>query len=436
MDDGLKTEDWLFAAFIATLPFPSLFLPEFLHPSIQISDLIFVIALFFRAVSIARNRRSIRGSWFYFCLAGYAAAVTLSTIASADPSQSAVKLAGKFYLIGIAGLAFNIITSATVFKKVLQAWIIGTAVSLLFCLIGIFLFYAGLKDPDQNLVIHPIFGSLPAGNYPRIEGFFNYPAMFCNYLSASWMFAILMLSVGWLRTAKFWLFGVSLWIVAFFTLTPGIGGIFLSTGWFLKRRFERSKKRVVSRAILFASLTAAAVSLFIASVTFVAYSPTGSTIPLANGEISRSHRAEAWRTALVTFWQNPIFGRGVGMPIADSRYTDPSGINQLLTDAHNTYISVLGETGLVGFITFFSIVGFIVYGLRKRDSETEFYGIVKLCLLLAFADAFFYQSLTGSYEDARHLWALFGISAAVTHGFFPSPTLTSFTSVANRLKSG
>ncbi|MBA3769408.1 MAG: O-antigen ligase family protein [Blastocatellia bacterium] len=395
-----------------------------------------MIALFSWAVSVARNRRSIRGSWFYFCLAGYAFAVTLSTIASADPSQSAVKLAGKFYLIGIAVLAFNIITSATVFKKVLQAWLIGTALSLLFCLIGIFLFYVGLKDPEQNLVIHPIFGSLPAGNYPRIEGFFSYPAMFCNYLSASWMFAILMLSVGWLRTAKFWLFGVSLWIVAFFTLTPGIGGILLSTGWFLKRRLERSKKRVVSRAILFASLTAAAVLLFIASVTFVAYSPTGSTIPLANGEISRSHRAEAWRTALVTFWRNPIVGRGVGLPIADSSYTDPSGNNQLLTDAHNTYISILGETGLAGFITFFSIVGFIVYGLRKRDSETEFYGIVKLCLLLAFADAFFYQSLTGSYEDARHLWALFGISAAVTHGFFPSPTLTSFTSAANRLKSG
>ena len=121
------------------------------------------------------------------------------------------------------------------------------------------------------------------------------------------------------------------------------------------------------------------------------------------------------------------------MPIADSRYTDPSGNNQLLTDAHNTYISVLGETGLVGFITFFSIVGFILYGLRQRDSESEFYGIVKLCLLLAFADAFFYQSLTGSYEDARHLWALFGISAAVAHGFVSSPTVTSFTSVENRL---
>ena len=433
MDDGLKTEDWLFAAFIATLPFPSLFRPEFLSPSIQISDLIFVIALFSWAVSIARNRRSIRWTGFYVCLAGHALAVTLSTIASVDPSQSGVKLAGKFYLIGIAVLAFNIITSATVFKKVLQAWIIGTALSLLFCLIGIFLFYAGLTDPEQNLVIHPIFGSLPAGNYPRIEGFFSYPAMFCNYLSVSWMFAVLMVSVGWLKTAKFRLFGISLWIVAFFTLTPGIGGIFLSTGWFLKRTFERSKKRVLGRAILFASLSAAAVLLFIASVTFVAYSPTGSTIPLANGEISRSHRAEAWRTALVTFWQNPIFGRGVGMPIADSRYTDPSGNNQLLTDAHNTYISVLGETGLVGFITFFSIVGFILYRLRQRDSESEFYGIVKLCLLLAFADAFFYQSLTGSYEDARHLWALFGISAAVAHGFVSSPTVAPVTSVGNRL---
>jgi len=412
MRDELTIEHWPFIAFIATLPFSSLLRPEFLSPSLQISDLIFVVALFSWAISIVRKRRSIRWSWLYICLAAYAVAVTLSTIASINPSQSAVKLAGKFYLIAIAVLTFNIISSASVFKKVLQAWLVGTGVSLIFCLLGIVLFYAGIRNPEYNLVIHPIFGSMPAGNYPRIEGFFEYPSILCNYLGVSWMFAVLMTSVGWLKQARFRLFGVGLWIVTVFTLTPGIGGIFLSTGWFLKRRFERRKSLVLSRIILFVSIFVAAVFLFVASVTFVAYSPNGSTIPLSRGEISPSHRAEAWRTAFATFLRNPVLGRGVGMPIADSRFTDPSGNNQLLADAHNTYISVLGETGLAGFLKFFCVVGFVVWGLKRRDSESEFDRTVKFCLLLAFADALFYQSLTGSYEDARHLWVLFGIAGA------------------------
>lgn len=409
--DGLRIEDWLFAAFVASLPFPSLFQPAFLGSSVQISDLIFLIALFFWAVAVGRGKRTIRWSWIYLPLAAYAVAVTVSTIASADVSLSRAKLSGKFYLIGIAVLAFNIIASTAVFKKILQAWIAGAVLSLLLCLIGIILFYAGLKDPALNLVVYPTFGSLPVGNYPRISGFFYFPAMLCNFLSVSWMFAILMISVGWVKIAKFRVIAGALWIVNFFTLTPGIGGIFLSTGWFLNNKIAN---RFWRRAALFIGVAGAAAFLFIASVTFVAHSPTGSTVPLANGEVSPSHRAMAWRTAFATFLQNPIFGRGVGVAVSDARYTDPSGENQLLADAHNTYLSVLGETGLAGFLTFFSIVGFIVYGLLRNADEDEFSSIVKFCLLLAFADAVFYQGLTGSYEDTRHLWALFGIAAAMS----------------------
>jgi len=409
-DDRLRFEDWLFAAFVASLSFPSLFRPAFLGSSVQISDLIFLIALFFWVVAVARGLRTIRWSRVYLPLATYAVAVSVSTIVSADVSLSRAKLPGKLYLIGIAVLAFNIVGSTTVFKKILQAWIAAATLSLLLCVIGIILFYAGVKDPALNLVVYPTFGSLPVGNYPRISGFFYFPAMLCNFLSVSWMFAILMISVGWLKIAKFRVVAGALWIVNFFTLTPGIGGIFLSTGWFLNRKILSGFWR---RTALILGVAGAAIFLFIASVTFVAYSPTGSTVPLANGEVSPSHRAEAWRTAFATFLQNPVFGRGVGVAVSDARYTDPSGDNQLLADAHNTYLSVLGETGLVGFLAFFSIVGFIVYGLRRKDDETEFSSVVKLCLLIAFADAVFYQGFTGSYEDARHLWALFGIAAAV-----------------------
>ncbi len=415
--EKFKVEEWLFIAFVITLSFSSLLQFRFLGQKLQLSDLIFVVALIAWFLALILKIKKVRWSYFYLFLAGYAIAVTLSTISSVNPSQSAAKLLGKFYLILIAFLTFNILSSADIFKKVLKAWIFGTGLSLFCSLAGIVLFYAGLKNPKQNLVVHPIFGSLPVGDYPRIEGFFDYPSMFCNFLGLSWMLVILMVSVGWLKHNKFRLFAFAFWIVLFFTLTPGIGGVLLSTSCFLQKRFENSKNRFLSRLILFAGVSAAVVSLFVASITLFAYSPDGSKIPLTDGNFSPSHRAEAWKTGFQTFLQNPILGRGIGMPVAESRFTDPSGRNQLLTDAHNTYISVLGETGLVGFITFFAIVWFVVFKLKRQPSENEFYKTAKFCLLLAFADMFFYQSLTGSYEDARHLWILFGFGTAVAAQF-------------------
>jgi O-antigen ligase len=163
-----------------------------------------------------------------------------------------------------------------------------------------------------------------------------------------------------------------------------------------------------------------AVFLFLATFTFFAYSPTGSKIPLLSGEISSSHRAQAWSTSIETFLENPIAGRGVGEPVARALFTDPSGYPQKLTDAHNTYISVLAETGIVGFLAYFSIIGFVTIGLLRQAPLNNRQNAMKFCLLIALADAFFYQSLTGSYEDARHLWVLFGLAAATVQRNFES----------------
>ena len=399
--------------FAATISFAALFQIRFIYESLQLPDSIFLAAALVWFFAVALGRSKLRWSWFYVCLAVYAAAVTISAITSVEPAQSSVKLVGKFYLIGIAVLTFNLAASTEFLKKVLLAWTAGAGFTLFFSLLGIILFYAGLKDPAQNLVLHPIFGSLPAGNYPRIEGFFFYPSMLCNFLGVSWMFAVLLVSVGCLKARYFWLFGIALFVVNAFTITPGLGGIFLSTGYFLQKKLKENQKPLLSRLVLAASLFAAAAFLFVASVTFFAYTPDGSRVPIASGEFLPSHRAEAWRTAFETFLEYPFTGRGVDMAIAASEYTDPSGNEQLLTDAHNTYISVLGETGLFGFLTFSGIIIFAVLSLIPRRSDKAVYKTIKFCLLLALIDAFFYQGLTGSFEDARHLWFLFALAAAV-----------------------
>lgn len=433
MDNKLKAEQWLYVLFVASLPFATLPQLRFFDKTVQLSDLLFLASAAVWALTILAKREKLIWSWFYLCLAAYAFSAILSTITSVDPSQSSVKLFGKFYLIGLSFLTFNILTSTSMLKRVLQAWIFGVAIVLGFSLLGIILFYAGLKDPFQNIVVHPVFGSLPAGNYPRIEGFFSHPAMFCNYLGVTWMFALLLTSVGWLKTRSFWVLSAALFVVDLFTLTPGLGGIFLGAGYFFHGKFQKSQKPALGRLVLASGVLASSAFFFAAAFTIFVFNENGRRIPLANGEIIPSHRAVAWSGAFETFLQNPILGYGIDMPITKSEFTGPFGNRHLLTDAHNTYLSVLGETGLVGFLAFFSIICFVTLSLMWWKAETDFHKTIKICLLLALLDAFFYQSLTGSYEDSRHLWVLLGIAAAACKNQLVEPIMEE--SVATPLNS-
>jgi O-antigen ligase len=412
MEDRIKAEQWLYLLLVFTLPFARLVEFTLFGATLQLADLLFLAAALVWVIAFAARRAKFRWSWFYLCLAAYALACILSTIASDDPQHSAVKLAGKFYLIGVAFLTFNIVTSARMLKQVLRAWILGACIAVLLSLLGIVFFYAGLKDPSQNIVVHYGFGSLPSGNYPRTEGFFSYPAIFCNFLSVTWMFALALRSNEWLSERIFWIFGVALFIVDAFTLTPGLGGLFLATGIFLRNRSQNGAKEFWGRSAQFSGVLIAAIFLFVTSITLFSYDPVATRVPLMDLDISTSVRVRAWSTALQTFTRDPILGRGVGMPVANAEFTDPTGAEHLLTDAHNTYLSVLGETGLVGFLAFMSIIGFVTVSLLKRRPKGGYFEAIRLCLLLAMLDAFFYQSLTGSYEDTRHLWVLFGMAAA------------------------
>lgn len=416
MDEKLKIEHWLYLLFVASLPFPTLFQSKLFGVTVLLPDLLFLTAAVTSVASMLVGRELPRFGAFHICLALYAIAMILSTVTSANLPHSAAKLVGKFYLIGIAALTCYIINSVVMLQKVVAAWTTGAAVAIALSLIGILLFYLGVTDPSINLVVHPIFGSLPPGNYPRIEGFFAYPAMLCNFLGVSWMFLLLSTSLGWMRTRSALLVGSTLLIVNAFTLTPGFGGIFLSTAFFLRDKLKASPP--YATVALGAGVVAAAAFLFVATFTLFSYDAGGTGMPLATGDVTLSHRARAWQTSLQTFSEFPIFGRGVGMPIARSEFIDPSGNRQLLTDAHNTYVSVLGETGLLGFVTFMGIVIFVTLSLFRWRADDAITQAIRLCLILALADSFFYQGLTGSYEDTRHLWVVFGMAAATTSSNF------------------
>jgi O-antigen ligase len=115
----------------------------------------------------------------------------------------------------------------------------------------------------------------------------------------------------------------------------------------------------------------------------------------------------------------------VGLPVSSAPYVNPSGGRGTLTDAHNTYLSLAGESGLLGILAFGGIIVFLLWRVLPLQLNGPINLVIKTYLVLALVDAFLFQSLVGSFEDTRHLWVLFGMLAATKEGFeksvSPSP---------------
>ncbi len=395
----------MFLLLITTLPFQTILQFRVANTAIQFSDLIVPVA----GLAWLLDRRRDR-AWpvFYTLLGTFILVMTLSALFSVDPGTSVVKLSGKILLAAIAFLAFNFVRSEGL-EPLVRAWTAAALTVLISCVIGIAAFYAGFRNPETNLVLHPIFGSLPAGNYPRIEGFSMFPAILCNYLSVSWWLAMIGGATLWVRAGILSMFRPLLILANIFTFTPGLGGFLLSNGIFIGRKLRHP---ILGHLAMSASVLGALVVLAASMLSLFAFTPNGVQMPILNGEFIASHRVAAWGSALETFSRHPIFGVGIGMPTSSAVYMDPNGNRQLLADAHNTCINVLAESGVLGFLAFFAIVFWSGCQLIRTAGVDRKKSLIRLCLGLAMVDAFFFQGLTGSYEDQRHIWALLGFVAA------------------------
>ena len=415
-----RVDEWLFLALVALLPIarpPALSVLGFSLPA---CDLVFVAAACAWAFAVARGRARFKRSWFYLPLALYLGAMIASTLASADLRRSAVKLAGEVYLIGLAVLTFNLLSSVGFFRRFAKAWLAGTAATAAVGLAGAGMFYAGFKDGSINLALAPL-ATIPPGDYPRVYALFANPNMLCNYLSVSFSVGLTLMLLGGLGKVRSLLFVAVVWATALFTLSPGLGGLSLSTGLWVRLRLKDAGRPVLGGLILGGSGVAA---LCFFAATTVAPAPTaqngivarvagGYAMPLIRREIEPSPRVFTWRGACQTFRRHPVLGRGLGLDVSPVVYWRTlSGSEHYLTDAHNTWLSIAGQGGVVGLLAFTSILLYLArlfQPIRLKGGEGM---VIKAGLTIAFIDAFLYQGLTGSFEDTRHLWVLIGALAA------------------------
>lgn len=149
-----------------------------------------------------------------------------------------------------------------------------------------------------------------------------------------------------------------------------------------------------------------------------------------------------WERALETFSQYPITGIGVGqgrtyIDYAET-YTGIYDVRRLENAvAHNMFLSVLSETGLVGFTFYMGWLGFsslyFVRAMLQRESaehailaKTWFIAQVMICIM----------GVTSSFHYSKLLWATSGVSLALFPVLCPAAQEASTQSTQPTLPLG
>jgi O-antigen ligase len=230
--------------------------------------------------------------------------------------------------------------------------------------------------------------------------------MACNYLTVSLGLAFVARLRGWLSRRAFWLLVGLIGIAAVSTISPGLGGIALLLG--LWPSIAGGYSLLVRRVALAGGIAAAGAFVVALSVTPILHPTAPFLIHLPGGLVlAPSGRFLCWSAGVAEFARHPWIGHGIGVDAVYVRYLDPSGDLQTLTDAHNMFLNVASQAGLPGIAAIVVLTGFAIHLSRSsgRGSMSPLLGVT-------FLDAWLYQGLGGSFEDARHLWVLLGLLMA------------------------
>lgn len=388
---------------------PAILFREFQIPA---TDFIFLLTFSVWLLSLLLKKSVFRRHKFYWLILVYFFAMLLSTVFSIDPQSSFIKLLGEIYLLSLPVLTFNLIRTENDIKKVLQIWLAATSVVAAVGILTFFLFYL---DRENWLLRYTLFkfGTLPPGNYPRLASTFFNANMLCNYLSVSLVLLLISQKLGWIKKVFFHLLFFGILFCLLLTISPGLGGVALVTGIWCWLYFKPFKPRLALVGLISGILLAA---IFL-PVTMIApnihsTAPFSINIPVIEQKIEPSSRVMVWMDSWATFTENPIFGRGLGQDVCYTRYFDLSGNLQLLTEAHNVFLNVAAQEGIFGLSAIIMIVYYVTRKTFPLDFSNNNANILRIGFGIAFIGAFVYQGIGGSFEDARHLWALIGLFLA------------------------
>lgn len=402
-----KAAEIAFLALIFSLAFmqPSI---ESFGPAVTLTEPIFLVTAAIFALAFAARQALLHFDRIYILFSLYAIFLLLSAIFSADQRSSYFHFLGELYLIALAVLTINIVRTPDIMRKVVLVWLAASGVSALISTVAVVFFYLGVTNLITELAFHH-FGTLPPGNYVRIQGTFLYPSMLCNYLTVSFLMLLAARRLGWITRMAFVFLSIVFSITAAFTLTPGLGGLLLAVAVWMWLAMREDGRPVASRLALAAGIIAAIAFQTISTFTPIPLETSPYSLQIAGYRIDPTPRLLVWTESLQTFFAHPFFGKGVGQNVVEVYFTPPSARMQMATDAHNTFLSVAAQSGIGALLSLIWICIAVVRRTLPLNIQAD---PLRTALGIAFISAFLVQGMVGSFDDARHLWMLIGLIVA------------------------
>jgi O-antigen ligase len=158
-----------------------------------------------------------------------------------------------------------------------------------------------------------------------------------------------------------------------------------------------TRLRLVTRVAVVALLAAALFVLLPIVQPLASFQRLGTTgAEVAQGDLNE--RTTLWADGINAFMQAPVLGVGTDM------YRSVSGLNKV---AHNTYISVLVEEGLVGLVLFVAILWIVFRQARRLPSWDRNFWMTALIVLAIGA-----STLTWEQRKTTWLFLTFAVAAA------------------------
>lgn len=122
-----------------------------------------------------------------------------------------------------------------------------------------------------------------------------------------------------------------------------------------------------------------------------------------NGDI----RFRLWGAAIEMWKANPILGVGYGnFPKLSDQYTSGSSLNSNLT--HNTYLSLLAESGVFVFLLVLGILIFLLWKLMRSQSNSSKILACTLVGVMVMMNAY-------NLQNSSFVWGFIGVIAALVH---------------------
>ena len=181
--------------------------------------------------------------------------------------------------------------------------------------------------------------------------------------------------------------------------------------WFIYLLFSRQRRRS------FILLSLVAFSLLAMAFLFSpGLQDRLSSIIDVRKHPSNTERILVWRASLQMLGDHPWLGVGpdnYGEQYL-THYISPVAIHNTLRDAHNNYLHVLAETGLIGFGAYMAL--FIVllryFYRRYRQSPNPAWPLAALLMLVAFSVYGLMNTLWVRFWPVRYLFLLLGLAIA------------------------